>query len=167
MALVPVGNGSGWWYTVTLVDNGNDKSTKTYELRAATEVIAQAAALAINAALVGTSGSTISNTSLSYREEEDAFSYPASGVENQNIARIVGQLTGSTKKATMDIPAALAAIFVDTTGPNANVVDLTVGAVIAYLALFEAGNEAFISDGETLDFGVEGRRVSARKGFRG
>jgi len=104
---------------------------------------------------------------MSLRYEESAFVYPATGVENQNKARIVSQLVGSTKKATIDIPAPKVGLFNAPTGVNANVVDLLDTEVLAYLAVFQTGGNAFISDGEVLDFGVEGRRVSSRKGFRG
>jgi len=167
MALVTVGNGSGWYLTVTLIDNGNDKSTKTYPLRAADETAAQIAVTAILAAVNAATGSVIANTSLSHRKEEDTFIFPASGVENQNIARIVVQLAGGTKKATLDIPAALPGVFVGTSGANANIVDLAATETSDYLDLYLPAGQVFISDGEDLDIGIEGRRVSSRKGFRG
>lgn len=167
MALVPVGNGSGWWLTVTLVDNGADKSTLQYELTSADAAAAAVDSAAILAALGNMSESVVSGYNTSQRFEENAFVYPASGVENQNKARIVVQLAGSTKKATVDIPAPDPLIFAGTTGSQANVVNLSDTPVLVYMALFQAAGEAFISDGEILDFSVEGRRVSSRKGFRG
>ncbi len=167
MALVPVGNGSGYWLTVSLTDNGGDISTLSYELQSADMATAITDTSAILAAIALNSDSVVSGYNLGIRYTEDAFVYPVSGVENQNKARIVVQLTTGTEKARIDIPAPKPSIFNATSGKEANVVDIGGAAVTAYIALFEAGAEAFISDGEIADFPVEGRRVSSRKGFRG
>ena len=167
MALVPKGNGSGFYLSVTLTDNGNNDSTLDYELRAADYAAALTAKTAILAALAGVSGSEIKSTILSYRDEEDAFAFPASGVENETKARIVYQLDGSTKKGNYDIPAPVAGIFQTPAGDGANVVDILVTALIAYNDIFEAAGQAFISDGEDMGFMLKGRRVSVKKGLKG
>lgn len=167
MAFVTVGNASGYWLTMTVVDNGGDKSTLSYELTSADALTADAAATAIIDAYNGVGLGTVSGYNVGLRYEEAAFAYPASGVENQNKARIVGQLVGSTKKATIDIPSVDPLIMVAQSGAGANVVDLLNAQVIAYLGTFQAAGQALISDGEILDFPIEGRRVSSRKGFRG
>ena len=167
MAFVTKGAGSGYWLTMTVVDNGDDKSTLTYELTAIDAITADVAATAIIDAYNGVGMGVVSGYNVGLRYEENAFAYPVSGVENQNKARIVSQLVGNTKKATLDIPAPDPAIFVDVTGVNANIVDFTNAAVIAYLGTFQAAGQAFISDGEIMDFPIQGKRVSSRKGFRG
>lgn len=167
MAFVTVGNASGWWLTMTVIDNGGDKATLTYELTAADELAATSAATAIIDAYNGVGQGTVSGYNVGLRFEEALFGYPASNVENQNKARIVGQLVGSTKKATIDIPAADPAIFAGLSGDNANIVDLGNTEVIAYLGTWQAAGQALISDGEVLDFAIKGKRVSSRKGFRG
>lgn len=167
MALVPKGNGSGFWLSVTLVDNGDDKAIKDYELTSADYATALTDTAAVLAAIALTSGSTISGYNLSLRMTEDSFVYPVSGIENQNKARVVVQLTTGTEKATIDIPAALPSLFQAVAGSDANLVDLSSAGWLAYSALFSTGNECFISDGEILNFSVRGRRVSSRKGFRG
>lgn len=167
MAFVTVGNASGFWLTVTLVDNGGDKSTLQYELTSADQATAVTDTATILAAIGNMSLSTVQSYNISLRMEENAFAYPASGVENQDKARIVYQLAGSTKKGALDIPAPDPLIFNGTSGKQANVVNLSDTPVLVYLALFQAAGEALISDGEILDFAVEGRRVSSRKGFRG
>jgi hypothetical protein len=167
MALVAKGNGSGFYLTVTVTDNGNNDSTLEYELRGADFAAATANKAAILTALGNVSGSTIRSTILSYRDEEDAFAFPASGVENETKARIIVQLDGSTKKATYDIPAPVAGIFTTPAGDGANIVDILDTAMVAYNDIFEATGEAFISDGEDVDFMLRGRRVSVKKGLRG
>lgn len=167
MALVPAGPGSGWYLSVSLTDNDGSVSTLEYELRAIDITEAQAAVVIILTALAGVSGSVISAYNLSLRYWEDAFAYPGSGIRNEVKARVVGQLTGSTKKATFDIPAPVDGIFNGTSGEAANIVNVSAPALVSYAAIFKtATNVAFISDGEDLDFTIRGRRVSVKRGLR-
>lgn len=166
MALVPVGNGSGFFLTVTTRDNGNNRSTLEYALRSADFATAQTDAATILGALGGVSGMAVQSTSLSLREFEDAFAFPASGVEAEIKARISFSLAGQPNTETLDIPAPVAAIFVATSGDSANTVDILDAAVASYMDLFKSTGVAFISDGEDLDQALRGRRVSVKRGLR-
>lgn len=80
---------------------------------------------------------------------EDTLVLPASGVENENQAFFSAKIDGDpTDSATQSIPAAAASIFVSTSGPGANVVNLSNATVISWLALFDSNGPWTISDGE-------------------
>lgn len=162
MALVT----SGYRGQVSVVDNGGNVASKTYELRSvdfATAVIDMAT---IVAALQGVTDGIISAYTISEVFKEDAFVYPVSNVENENKASVSVLLTTvGAKKANFKIPAPRPAIFQGTTGTSANIVDITNAAMIAYANLFKAGAEAYISDGEDLSQMLSGKRISAKKNF--
>lgn len=165
MALVPVGNGSGFWATVTLIDTQSDRSTLEFELQSADFTEAQTDTDAIVTDLKAVTDASVANVSISYRREEDDFAYPATPCNNSEKARIVVQLVGSTKKAVIDIPSPKAAIFNGTVGVANRTVKLDATPVVNYIQNFQTGNEAFISDGEVSDFAVRGERVTSRKGM--
>jgi len=91
---------------------------------------------------------------------EDTLVLPASGVENENQAFFSGKITGDpTDSATQSIPAADPAIFVTTSGPGANVVDMGDGAVSTWVGLFDASGPWTISDGESwVTTTIKGKR---------
>lgn len=154
---------NGWWLRCSLVDNGANVTTKRYELTAADAATAATDVAAIIAALNAVTDAVM--VSYSYGEEfvEESVSYPAAGIENENKASITCLLdTGGGKKANFKIPAPVIGLFVASTGSSANIVDIEDADLVTYAALFEAGNEAFISDGETLDVMLKGKRISAR-----
>lgn len=159
MALVARGNGSGFFLAVSLTDTQGDVSTLRFELRSADYATALTDTTAIVSAIEGVSGSKVSSTSLSFVRDEDTFTFPT-GADNGVRARVTFQLSDSVEKATLDIPAPLNAIFVDPAGPGNNILDLSDTEVLAYLALFKASGNAFISDGEDADFLLRGKRTT-------
>lgn len=159
MALVT----NGWWLTCSLKDNGGNTTTKRYQLRSADAATAVTDAAAIIAALNAVTNSVMS--AYRYGEEflENAFAYPAQGVENEDKASITVLLTTSgAKKANLKIPAPVIGLFVAPTGPSANVIDIADADLVTYSELFETGAEAYISDGEDLDSIISGKRISAK-----
>lgn len=140
---------------VTLVDNGANETTKTYEMQAADAATAATDAAAIMAALNGVTDCVIKAYSINHQFVEDALVLPASGVENQNQALLTVQLASDpTKTGTLTIPGAAPGIFVAASGENANVVDTGDAQVNAYVELFTTTNEAYMSDGELADPGL-------------
>jgi len=159
MALVQ----TGFYMSVSLIDNGGNRSTLQYHMRDATYVLASASAPIVIAELQAVTDSVIESWSLQERFGEDSFAYPASGVENENKASITVQLAGAGNgKANIKIPAPKPAIFMDVTGPGANQVDVTDTDVLDYVALFQAAGKCYISDGETALQIVSGKRISAK-----
>jgi len=157
MALVS----QGWWLSVTLADKGANQSTLTYQLRAADEIAAQAAATAIRAALNAITDSVEVAYAVSNRYEEETIVYPAAA-ENEDKASLTVLLTGGNKKANLKIPAPVIGIFQSATGPGANIVDIENALVVAYTDLFKLAGSAYISDGEDLNIPLSGKRISAK-----
>lgn len=157
MALVS----DGFWMRATVVDNGNNKTIKTYQMRAADFATATTDSTAILNALNAVTDSTISAFSIAQRFYEDAFAWPVSGIQNEDKASISCVITNS-KSANIKIPAPIPAMFQDTEGAAANVVDVTNGDLIAYTDIFKAGGESYISDGDDLLLVSGGKRISAK-----
>lgn len=159
MALVSV----GWWLTCSMVDNGGNTTTLRYQLRSADAAAAATDSAAVIAALNAVTNSVMARYAFGERYEENAFAYPAAGVENEDKASLTCLLTTSgQKKANLKVPAPVIGIFVDATGPGANVVDTSDVDLGTYVDLFKTGAECYISDGEDLDSLLSGKRISAK-----
>lgn len=159
MAFIARGNGAGFFMDVTLIDTQGDSSSKRYELTSIDYATALTDSAAIRTALAGVSGSTISTYRIAQVWDEDAFAFPT-GADNGVRARMTYQLANSVEKATEDIPAPLEGIFTAPSGPNANVVDTIDAGVVSYVQIYQAGGQAFISDGENTDFLLRGKRTT-------
>lgn len=159
MALAPRGKGSGWFLTCRIIDTQGDSSTLKYALQSADYATAVTDSTAVISALDSMTAAVIGSTSLSFVQDEDTFAFP-NGADCGVRARLTFQIANSVKKATLDIPAPENDIFVGGQGPTNNVVDSTDPAVGAYAQLFQAGGNAFISDGELSDFFLSGKRTT-------
>lgn len=159
MALVA----DGFRLVVSLADNGGNVSSLTYVLTAEDHATAVTNSATIVAALDAVTNSVIVQYAIKTVFAENGFVYPEAGVENENKASITVLLDGlGAKKANVKIPAPVIGIFTDTKGLGANVVDISDVDLNAYLDIFESGNEATLSDGETMDKPLTGKRISAR-----
>ena len=153
---------SGWIATFSLVDTGGNTATKLYNLQAADYAAALVDVAAVEAALDPITTATIKGYNLTEKFLDDAFTYPTlAEVENQ--AEIVVRLASVNKFDTIYIPAPIASIFVGATGEQFNTVDGTDPLVAAYLALFNAGASAYLSDGETITPAVAQRFKSGKR----
>lgn len=164
MALANRGQ-TGWFLTVTLIDQQADTVTHKYEINAADSTAAFAARDAIVAELQNRSKSVVKTTNLSFVQDEDALVIPTNGADNSIKARISWALAGGGSE-TQDISAPADDTWVAASGKNNNIVN---GAVLGtWAALFAAGGSAFISDGESMTATpfIDGQRVSVRKGKR-
>lgn len=164
MALVA----QGFTGYITVADNGNDRSTKSYNLRADTYNEAVTAMSTIVTALGNVSDSAIVGYGVTHVYAEDAFTVPTSAaVQNEMQALLSVSIDGQPlKSATITIPAPKAGLFVATSGSGANTIDTTDAAVNAYVDLFKATGEAYVSDTEDAGALKEGRRIhrGSRKG---
>lgn len=150
----------GYFGYVTLVDNGGNMTTKRYQLQGATAEDAGTNMTAILAALAGVTDALILDYSFGEKFAQDTGSYPGVGVQIENLALITTDIAGDiAKQATYTIPAPKTVVFVGTSGPNANVVNVAGTAVLAYQALFQASGAAYISDGETAATIQKGKRI--------
>lgn len=153
----------GWKLSVTVVDNGGDTTTRTFDLQSADGTEAATDSAAVLAAFMALTDAV--QVSHWYYESfvNDSLAFPASGVENQNQALLDFLITDDpTKHATLSIPAPKPGIFMSTSGPAAEIVDVADAAVIAFAALFIPAGNAFLSDGETADALVGGHRRHVR-----
>jgi len=163
MALVS----DGYWLHVSLVDNGGNVTRKSYQLKSADETAAIADAATVMTALGNVTDAAFLGYEICLRFVENAFAYPASGVQIENQALIgLGIENNPLKTATTAIPAPKPAIFAGTSGAAANVVDPADAAVLAYWQLFNAAGPCYISDGEVAEVYKDGRRIH-RKNTRG
>lgn len=153
---------------VTVADNGNDRSTKSFNLRAATYANAATAMETIVSALQGVSNAVIVGYGVTHVFAEDAFVVPTDdSVQNEMQALLTVSIAGQPlKSATITIPAPKQGLFVATSGSGANTIDTTDAAVQAYVDLFKSTGVAYISDAEDADVLKEGRRIhrGSRKG---
>lgn len=165
MAYVAAGNGAGWFLTMTVQDRNQDNATLTYELRALnhTEALAETASVLAN--FDDVSQAVVTGYNVQQRFWNDSIGVPAAG-ELQIKARISFQLQNSPEKETFDIPAPKETIFLALTGKQNAIVDVADPAVIAYADMFRAAGIAYISDGESLEYLLEGRKVSSKSGYR-
>lgn len=151
---------------VTLEDNGGNKTVRTFYLRADNAEDAATAMTTILAALDAVTDALIIDYSFGEVFGNDSGSYPASGVQIENLALITTQLATFNKTATYTIPAPVPAMFVALSGPGANEVNPTYAPLVTYENLFTAAGVAYISDGEDATAIQNGKRIH-RKSNRG
>ncbi len=161
MALVS----TGYWLTVGIADAGAQVSTLEFQMTAPDAATAATDAATILAATNAVTDGVVVGYSIQERFEEDALVYPSGGEEIQNKASLTILLSGGSKRANRKIPAPTIGIFTDISGPGRNVVDVSDAAILAWVALFETGNEALLSDGEVADRLLAGKRVHAKSNF--
>lgn len=161
MALVA----DGFTLNVTVVDNGGNEGTLRYDLRAALYADAVTASSAIIAALNAITNAVIRRYAIHTKFREDAFAYPAAGVELEDKASLSVSLAGVDKRANLKVPAPVIGMFTAASGPGANIIDVLDADTLTYVALFESGAEAYISDGEDVDALLSGKRISASSNY--
>jgi len=166
MALTAV----GWFLNVDFVDYAGDTTTRRYDLVAtddagdATDVLAAVAT--VLAAIADVSSAAIKSYSVGKRFVETAINYgtlAAADAEVSEHAVITAEIYQKpNKSATIDIPSPVDTLFLDSTGPAANIVDFENTDVLAYVGLFtQVGNVCLISDGEQIS-----NSAGSRKGKR-
>ena len=161
MALVS----TGYWMTVTIADAGAQTSTITFQMTAPDAATADTDAVAILANTNAITDGVIVGYSIQQRFEENAIVYPSGGEEVQNKVSFTFLLAGRNKRANRKVPAPTIGIFDDISGPGRNVVDTTDANVVAFATMFEAGNECLLSDGESVDRLLSGKRIHAKSNF--
>jgi len=166
---------TGFECTVTILDNSADKSVLRYKLTAETAADALTDSAAIVAALAAITDGLVSSYSYSEVFEEETPTLPSSGIKNTDVALVTAQIATADpvvlKWANIRIPTPVAGVFQAASGPLADEVDPADTDLRTYLAVFESGGEATISDGEhlkdvTVSGNVKGKRISrgSRKG---
>jgi len=159
--------------TLSLVDFGLNATTRTIEMTMtpATDTVQDVVdrAMSLWATMDPLTLAACTNVAVTINNRERALVVPAAGNVEEN-AEISMVITGQpNKRATFAIPAPASALFVASTGPNANVVDTANASLGVLHSLFQTGNEFYLSDGEQVAVGaanLRGKRVH-RKSRRG
>lgn len=159
MAIVPL----KWVAEVAIADNSGKTVPRFYEAPNAAFADFAAFQLSFNTLLTALNNMTdgaVAAHRLTLVSVENALLLPLSGVENENQAFFSGKIVGDpTDSATQSIPAATPGIFVSTSGPGANVIDMGNGAVGTWVGLFDASGPWTVSDGESWEYAtVSGKR---------
>jgi len=149
--------------TVDIADNSGATVTRTYEVPEGVVADFGEFSALIPAMITAINGVTAGLITAYHASEvylEDTVVLPASGVENENQAIFTGKIVGDPlDSAIVTVPSADPAIFVATSGPGANVVNMANAAVIAFTTLFDGSPGWTISDGEAWVLAtVSGRR---------
>lgn len=157
MAFVP-----GRWFTVVnMVDNGNDATSKKFELNAADSEAATTIQTALLAAWSNVTDLKVVSYYTFQEEVSDVETLPASGIERENVAILDFEIRDKpNKSATFAIPGPKPGIFIAASGGGAKQIDTADAAIIAMRDLFISEPPSlFISDGESAGILVGGRRV--------
>ena len=157
MAFVP-----GRWFTViNMVDNGNNSTSKTFELNAADSTEATTIQTDLLAAWNNVTDLRVVSYYTYQEEVSDVVGLPASGIERENVALLQFEVRDApNKSATLAIPGAKPGIFSATSGKGANILDTADTAVIALRDLFISDPPSvFLSDGESMGTLVGGKRI--------
>ncbi len=157
MALVSI----GFRLTVSLVDYGNNETTKTYQMTAADYDTAITDVAIIMPALINMTDAAITSYTVAEVYEQDALSLPS--VVNPVSVRAVMTAfinDAGSKKADFDVPSPKIGIFQAAIGSGADIVDTADAAVLAYKALFDPAEQLYVSDGESLGGLIGGIRTS-------
>lgn len=160
MALVA----QGWELVVNWVDRAGDTARNVIALTA-TDDAGDADAVfgsvaSILAALNAGSDAVIASYFVAKRYVEGALTLPATA-QVEMKAHISAKIDGDpTESAVFDLPAPTDAMFVDTTGENANIVDVDADPALSIIVMFDTGGVATISDGEHWDSETaKGKRI--------
>lgn len=151
--------------TVTFVDNGGNVAVREYYMKdqVATYTDAAAAAAAMIPLLDAFSSATIAQYRVFQVFEESAFNLPASGVQVEDNASLTMQLAGlGNKKANVNVPAPVPGVFLGTSGPTANVIDINDSIVTDFVDVFKSTGDFRISDGEVVSRILSGKRIHKR-----
>ena len=152
--------------TYSFVDNGGNQVTREYNMSSsiATYADASTAASDMQPLVDALSGATMPKYRVYQEFVNNAFVLPAdAGVQVENQASLTYLLAGiGSKKANLNIPAPIIGIFVGSSGPNANVVDVDDAAVQAFSDMFIGAGPFRLSDGEYIQRILNGRRVHRR-----
>jgi len=140
-----------WEISLDSLDKGANLSTKTYQLQATDDTEAATAAAAFVAAYVTMTECFVPTYRVNKVYSDPLIvGVPTSDLAMNSVQAIVsGSLSVSAlKRATFVVNGPKAAVFIDTSGPNRDVVAVATNPTAAFIGEFKGGGHVFISDGE-------------------
>lgn len=157
---------SGFGATYSFVDNGGNQVTRDYDMKpeVATYADASAAATAMQPLIDALTGATMPKYRVYQEFTNTSFVLPGdAGVQVENTASLTYLLQAvGSKKANLNLPAPVIALFVGNSGPTANIVNPANEDLIAFNAQFLAAGAFRLSDGEYIQRFLNGKRVHKR-----
>jgi len=156
--------GATWFVNIQFVDAGLNTTRKRVQLIAALDAEAVASAADVVARFAALTSAYITGYTIEREFLNDAAGYPpVIGEISDRLLLTVG-LTDVPKKASLEVPSPIAAAFGAAGTESFNIALSTYAATLALINAFNAGQSAYLSDGEnTLNTGaggfVAGRRI--------
>lgn len=156
--------GDKWYANMTFVDAGLNTTRKRIQLVATTDAEAAASAAAIVAKFVAMTTAYVIGYTVEHELFNDAAGYPpVVGEVSDRLLLTVG-LTDVPKKASLEVPSPVAAAFGAAGTEAYNIALSTYAPTLALINDFNAGQSAYLSDGEnTLNTAaggfVAGKRI--------
>lgn len=150
--------------TVSYIDTGSNVVTREYMMDDTVTTSAEAgvAALAIIADIVPITDAALPQYRVFQVFYEDALTLPANAqVENQASMTVQLDAVGN-KKGNINVPAPKTAIFIGSSGPQNNIINMAANLVTNFLANFLSAGAFTTSDGEKITRGLDGKRVHKR-----
>jgi len=155
----------GWHLSLTFVDAGANVTTRRIELVTndtagdLTAVIADVQTIV--AAYVAATDAVLVKQTLGKDSVEDSVTLPTTSVNVEENLQVSAKIFGTpNKSAVFEIPAPKIAMFAATSGPGRNQALFSNTLLANVVNLYKDGEQAFISDGESItDQGIKGKRV--------
>lgn len=159
--------------TVTMSDEGYNSATKAFFLSSATVADSITEAADVLAELVPLTAAKVDHYTLGihYADGAAAAAVAERHVEDRAsiILRLVTDANHKQEFQTIEIPAPAPELFMASTGPGKNIVDVTNADLLAFVALYQAAGPLTIGDGQKVvatDPILSGKRIhrASRKG---
>lgn len=148
--------------SVTFLDGGSNTTTREYMMDESVTTFDDAAvAAAAQIVLIeAITDAEISSYRVFQTFNEGTLVIPAITVQIENCASLTVLLTAAgNKKANLNMPAPKIALFVATTGTQANIVNTTNAALNSFIDTFKVTGDFTVSDGEEVARLLDGKRV--------
>ena len=157
-----------WTLSVSLIDKGTDVTVKTYQVRGADYAEASTNAIDFLTDLQAATNCAITGYNLGGEFANDALAIPTlDSARNSMQALITVNIADDPlKHGQITIPGPVSAVFVDTSGPNSDIVDPGASVVTNLVDNFKAAGTVYISDGEDVDATAPGIKGIRRTMFR-
>ena len=149
--------------TIQVRDSGNNETTRTFHMSAASDAAQATDAAIVLAAFDAVTDAKISSYTISQKYVENAFTLPVD-VELENQMLVTLPIAGKPNKSgTVKIPAPPVALFNATSGEGRNQPNFLNSTLLAFLTLMTQPATIYLSDGEQASGGnYKGRRVHSK-----
>lgn len=155
-------NALSFGVTVSYIDNGGNQVTRDYVMGDSVTDYAGAVAAAgdILTDIIAFTDAAIPQYRVFQIFEEASLTLPGAAVQVENTASMTILLAGlGSKKANLNMPAPKAALFVSSSGPQANILNTGNSVVTNFIDNFLVAGDFTLSDLEKASRILNGKRV--------